>query len=110
MIDSPRLPDSVSDHRVSIASIVGYVLLALPASIVVGGGLSWLFTFNMADFEGGSGYAAIFVFMLTAPISFLATLIALPIMIKKAPKILSTVIWVFAGLTLLLLLYVASIM
>lgn len=110
MADSPRLPDSVSGHRVSIASIVGYVLLALPASIVVGGGLSWLFTFNMADFEGGSGYAAIFVFMLIAPISFLATLIALLIMIKKKPTIVPTVIWVFAGLTLLLLLYVTSIM
>ncbi|EKU56763.1 hypothetical protein ACINWC323_2985 [Acinetobacter sp. WC-323] len=110
MIDSPRLPDSVSGHRVSIASIVSYVLLALPASIVVGGGLSWLFTFNMADFEGGSGYAAIFVFMLTAPISFLATLIALPIMIKKKPTIVPRVIWGFAGLTLLLLLYVTSIM
>jgi len=110
MIDSPRLPDSVSGHRVSIASIVSYVLLALPASIVVGGGLSWLFTFNMADFEGGSGYAAIFVFMLTAPISFLATLIALPIMIKKKPTIVPRVTWGFARLTILLLLYVTSIM
>lgn len=110
MVDSPRLPDSVSGHRVSIAFIVCYVVFALPASIVVGGGLSWLFTFNMADFEGGKGYAAIFVFMLTAPISFLVSLIVLPIMIKKKPTVLPRVIWVFAGLTLLLLLYVTSIM
>lgn len=110
MQDSQNLSDSVSGSRVSIASIVGYVVLALPASIVIGGGLSWLFTFNMADFEGGRGYAAIFIFMLTAPISFLASLIALPIMIKKKPQILPHVMWVFAGLTLLLLLYVASIM
>lgn len=53
MQDSQNLSDSVSGSRVSIASIVGYVVLALPASIVIGGGLSWLFTFNMADFEGG---------------------------------------------------------
>jgi hypothetical protein len=86
MQDSQNLSDSVSGSRVSIASIVGYVVLALPASIVMGGGLSWLFTFNMADFEGGSGYAAIFIFMLTAPISFLASLIALPIIIKRNPK------------------------
>lgn len=110
MQDSQNLSDPVSGSRVSIASIVGYVVLALPASIVMGGGLSWLFTFNMADFEGGSGYAAIFIFMLTAPISFLASLVALPIMIKKKPKILPHVMWVFASLTLLLLLYVASIM
>ncbi len=110
MQDSQNLSDSVSGSRVSIASIVGYMVLALPASIVMGGGLSWLFMFNMADFEGGSGYAAIFIFMLTAPISFLASLIALPIMIKKKPKILPHVMWGFAGLTLLLLLYVTSIM
>ncbi|WP_414659391.1 hypothetical protein ACMHYC_15190 [Acinetobacter courvalinii] len=110
MVNSQNRPAPISGHHVSIASIVGYVVLALPASIVMGGGLSWLFTFNMADFEGGSGYAAIFVFMLTAPISFLVSLIALPIMIKKKPTIVPRVIWVFAGLTLLLLLYVTSIM
>ncbi|ENX09997.1 hypothetical protein [Acinetobacter courvalinii] len=110
MEDSQDLFPTSSSHQVSITATIIYVLLALPASISVGGGLSWLFTFNMADFEGGSGYAAIFVFMLTAPISFLATLIALPIMIKKKPTIVPRVIWVFAGLTLLLLLYVTSIM
>ncbi|WDZ50531.1 hypothetical protein LF296_14575 [Acinetobacter vivianii] len=105
MQDSQNLSDSVSGYRVSIASIVGYVVLALPASIVMGGGLSWLFTFNMTDFEGKRGYAAIFFFMLTAPISFLVSLIALPIMIKKAPKFLPHVMWIFAGLTLLLGLF-----
>ncbi|KYQ84530.1 hypothetical protein AWW72_09070 [Acinetobacter sp. NRRL B-65365] len=105
MEDNQNLSQPSSNHRVSITAIIIYVLLALTASISVGGGLSWLFTFNMADFEGGSGYAAIFIFMLTASISFLASLVALPIMIKKAPKFLPHVMWIFAGLTLLLGLF-----
>lgn len=102
MEDSQDLPQSSSSQRVSITTIIIYILLALTSSISIGVILSWLFTFNMSNFEGRSGYAAILFFMLTAPISFLATLIALPIMIKKAPKILPAVMWVFAGLTLLL--------
>ncbi|MGA6137715.1 hypothetical protein ACPER7_15615 [Acinetobacter dispersus] len=110
MEDSPNLSQPSSSHRVSITSIVGYVLLALPASICVGGLMSWLFTLNIAEYEGGKGYAAIFIFMLVAPISFLASLIALPIMIKKVPKILPSIMWVFGGLALLLLLYASSIL
>ena len=102
MEDSQNLPHSSSSQRVSITTIIIYILLALTASIYIGAILSWLFTFNMTDFEGKRGYAAIFFFMLTAPISFLVSLIALPIMIKKAPNILPAIIWVFAGLTLLL--------
>lgn len=102
MEDSQDLSPTSSSQRVSITAIIIYVLLALTASISIGVILSWLFTFNMSDFEGRSGSAAILFFMLTAPISFLVSLIALPIMIKKAPKILPTVMWVFAGLTLLL--------
>lgn len=105
MEDNQNLSQPSSNHRVSITAIIIYVLLALTASISVGAILSWLFTFNMTDFEGGRGYAAIFFFMLTAPISFLASLIALPIMIKKKPKILPHVMWVFASLTLLLGLF-----
>ena len=105
MEDNQNLPQSSSSQRVSITAIIIYVLLALTASISVGAILSWLFTFNMTDFEGKRGYAAIFFFMLTAPISFLVSLIALPIMIKKAPKFLPHVMWFFAGLTLLLGLF-----
>lgn len=107
MEESQNLSHSSSRHSVSIALIVSYLLLTLPASFFIGGFVALLFTtITTSNFEGANGYAWIGIFMLFAPLTFLSFLIALPMLIKKAPNILSTVIWILGCLTLFLVLYI----
>ncbi|WP_332605624.1 hypothetical protein [Acinetobacter sp. ESBL14] len=110
MEDSQNLSQPSSSHRVSIPLIVSYLLLALPASFFIAGLVAQLLTVTISHFEGANGYAWMGVFMLAVPSIFLSCLIALPIMIKKVPHILSTTVWIFGGLTFFLVLYLTSVL
>ncbi|NNP77476.1 hypothetical protein A7P54_13745 [Acinetobacter sp. Ac_3412] len=109
MEDSPNLSQPSSSHRVSITLIVSYLLLSLPASFLMGGLVSQLFTIMAPLFGNTKSDAWIGVFILSVPSILLACLIALPIIIKKACHILSTVVWVLGCLTLFLVLYLTSV-
>ncbi|MCH7314849.1 hypothetical protein [Acinetobacter sp. ANC 3882] len=109
MEDSQNLSQPSSSHRVSIPLIVSYLLLTLPTSFLLGGLVSQLFTIMAPLFGNTKSDAWIGIFILSVPSILLACLVALPIIIKKAPRILSTVVWIFGCLTLFLVLYLTSV-
>lgn len=101
MEDSQDLSLTSSSHRVSITAIIIYVLLALPASISVSGIITYLLEMSISSTEIKQ-YGMISILILIASLVFLFSLVILLVVVKKAPNILPAIIWVFAGLTLLL--------
>jgi hypothetical protein len=99
--DSQDLSPTSSSHRVSITAIIIYVLLALPASISVSGIITYLLEMSISSTEIKQ-YGMISILILIASLVFLFSLVILLVVVKKAPNILPAIIWVFAGLTLLL--------
>ncbi|QER38873.1 hypothetical protein F2A31_03830 [Acinetobacter suaedae] len=106
MEDDLNPAHSPAKRQVSILSIIVYLLFAVPASILIGGLVALLLVMltNASHLEGASGYAWVGWLMVIAPSIYVLCLITLPIMIKKYPKILSVMNWIFAVLTLCLIL------
>ncbi|MDC4704634.1 hypothetical protein [Acinetobacter baumannii] len=69
--------------RTPIGLIICYLVLGLPASLGIGSLIAQLLTFNISNFEGGSGYAWIWIFIIVSSVTYLACLIILPILLKK---------------------------
>lgn len=101
----PEIPDQPAKTRISWKLIVGYLLLALPASLFIGGLLAVLMVMltNTSNFEGASGYAAIGFFMVMSPFVYLLLSMTLLVLIKKKyPRTLLVMNWAFFVLSLIL--------
>ncbi|ENW21795.1 hypothetical protein [Acinetobacter haemolyticus] len=96
---------SLIKKRVSLLSIILYLLFAVPVSIFIAGLVALLLVTinNVSNFEGARGYAWIGWLMVIAPLIYIPCLITLPILIKKYPKALSVMNWIFAALSLCLI-------
>ncbi|MCU4377581.1 hypothetical protein [Acinetobacter haemolyticus] len=96
---------SLIKKRVSLLSIILYLLFAVPVSIFIAGLVALLLVTinNVSNFEGARGYAWIGWLMVIAPLIYILCLITLPILIKKYPKALSVMNWIFAAMSLCLI-------
>ena len=96
---------SLIKKRVSLLSIILYLLFAVPVSIFIAGLVALLLVTinNVSNFEGASGYAWIAWLIVIAPFIYILCLIILSILIKKYPKTLSVMNWIFVVLSLCLL-------
>ncbi|MDV7507504.1 hypothetical protein R4532_13455 [Acinetobacter baumannii] len=102
-------PSPSSEQRKPVGLIICYLLLGLPASLTIGSLIAQVLTINVSNFEGGSGYAWVWILMIISPLTYLACLIALPILIKKYVNALSTVVIVFGILSIFSLSFLASL-
>ncbi|MGC9659212.1 UNVERIFIED_CONTAM: hypothetical protein KWE07_08635 [Acinetobacter pittii] len=98
-----------SEQRKPVGLIICYLLLGLPASLTIGSLIAQVLTINVSNFEGGSGYAWVGILMIISPLTYLACLIALPILIKKYVNALSTIVIVFGILSIFSLSFLASL-
>ncbi|AIL75043.1 hypothetical protein FJU44_17140 [Acinetobacter baumannii] len=95
--------------RTPIGLIICYLVLGLPASLGIGSLITQLLTFNISNFEGGSGYAWIWIFIIVSSVTYLACLIILPILLKKYVQALSTLVVIFGILGLFSLFFIISL-
>ncbi len=104
-----NLLNSSFKQRPPIGLIICYLILGLPASLTIGSLIALLLTMNMSNFEGASGYAWISLCIILSPLSYLACLITLPILLKRYAKALSTFVVIFGLISIFGLTFFSSL-
>ena len=92
--------DEDSQPLISTGLKIAYLILALPASMTIGALIAQLLTANISNFEGGSGYAWVSVFIISAPLIYIICLVLLPLFIKKYPTYFETIVVILGFLSL----------
>ena len=92
--------DEDSQPLISTGLKIAYLILALPASMTIGALISQVLTAHISNFEGGSGYAWVSVFIISATLIYIFFLGLLPLFIKKYPTHLKTILILFGFLSL----------
>ncbi|WP_130803325.1 hypothetical protein [Acinetobacter ihumii] len=103
-----ELKNHPSKQPTSTIQIIAYLLLGVPASMCIGNFIAQIFVMNVSGFEGAAGFAWLTFFFIASPVIYVICLILLPILIKKSPQSLATVIGVFGLLTLIFLIMIAA--
>jgi len=75
--------DEDSQPLISTGLKIAYLILALPASMTIEALIAQVLTAHISNFEGGRGSAWILVFIISAPLIYIACLDLLPLFIKN---------------------------